>query len=303
MVPAAPHGYRVGMAAAKGPQHPAKPPYGADQPAQRAESLGGQAASAARAAAAFYRGWKGGRSQVDPLAVERERQQAKHQSAVANYRSRLGRLRVRLVAGGSAVIGGAAVAASALDGMPAEAPLAVLGASAAIIGAQQALKSRRALNQLEEPKPPPAIVAAPLALPPGSAGADPAARVTGVRMHLMELLPTVENLHAEAADQIRAVDAATAPGLNALVERIRSMQRIIATMPGSPAAQSAQLTISALVIRLSEGANAYQDLLAAVIALSSAPEITGPPAATLLPAIEDMQAYAAGLQRAAQTWD
>ena len=118
----------------------------------------------------------------------------------------------------------------------------------------------------------------------------------------MELLPTIEQLHPEAADQIRAADAATAPGLNALVERLRSMQRITAELPGSAAAASARLTISALLIQLDEGAAAYQELLESVISLSSAPPLTGGPSATLRPAIEDMHAYAEGLRRAAQTW-
>jgi hypothetical protein len=270
---------------------------------QRAESLGSQAAAAARAAAAFYRGWRSGASVSDPMAVERQRQTARYAIALNTYRSRAAALRTRLVAGSTVAIGGAAVAASTLNGMPDEAPLAVLGGSAAFIGAWQALHGRRGLQKLDPPPPPPALAAIPAPLPVGSPGAEAAARVTGLRVHLVGLLPTVEQLHEQAADEIRAADAATAPSLNALVERIRSMQQIIAQMPGTPAAQSARVSIDALTIRLTEGANAYQELLTAVIALSAAPAITGGPTATLHPAISDMRAYAAGLEAAARTWE
>ncbi len=287
------------MAPTQGPQPPARQPYQGRQPA---ETLGAQAATAARAAAAFYRGWKSGRSYTNPMDVERERQTEKHQAALTKYRSDLASLRARLVAGTGAAIAGAAVAASSLDAMPAEAPLAVLGGSAVIIGAWQALRGRSGLQQLQEPDPPPATVPPAPALPAGSPGSDLSMQVTGFRMNIMELLPSVEQLHPEAADQIRAADAATAPGLNALVERIRSMQRIMQQMPGTPAAQSARVSIQAMTIRLSEGANAYQELLGAVIALSAAPALTGGPQTTLRPAIQDMHAYAAGLERAADTW-
>lgn len=271
--------------------------------AGRAEALGGQAASAARAAMAFYRGWRSNRTAgPDPLQLERQHREATHLAALHRYRGALARLRTRLVVGTAGVIGGAAVAASTLDGLPGEAPLAVFGGSAALIGGWQASRANRQLKHLSEPDPPPALVAAPAALPAGSPAADAAHGVTGLRMHIMELLPTVEQLHPTAADQIRAADAATAPGMNALVERVRAMQRIIAQMPGSPAARSAQLSIDALTIRLREGASAYQELLAAVIALSSAPALTDGPGATLRPAVDDMHAYAAGLQRAAETW-
>jgi hypothetical protein len=291
------------MATSRRPKPPSPVPDPGTGANGRAEALGGQAAAAARAAMSFYRGWRANRTTgPNPIEVERAHREAAHRAEMSRYRGALSRLRARLVVGTAGVIGGAAVAASTLDGLPGEAPLAVLGGSAAAIGAWQAARSSSKLKELQEPAPPPAIAAPPPALPPGSPGSDAAQRVTGLRMHIMELLPTVEHLHPDAADQIRAADAATAPGLNALVERVRSMQRIIAQMPGSPAAQSARLSIDALTIRLQEGASAYQELLTAVIALSSAPALTGGPSTTLRPAIDDMHAYAAGLRRAAETW-
>ncbi len=221
---------------------------------------------------------------------------------MSSYRSRALALRARFVAGTAGIIGGAAVAASTLDGIPGEAPIAVLGGSAVVIGAWQAIKSSSRLKGLQEPTPPPAIVAPPPALPPGSPGSESAALVTGLRLHILELLPSVEQLQPEAADQIRVADAATAPGLNALVERIRSMQRIIEQLPGSPAAQSAQISINALTMRLRDGASAYQELLEAVITLSAAPSLGGGPSATLRPAITDLHAYAAGLESASRAW-
>ena len=291
------------MVPPQGPTHPARPPYPGGPEAGRAEALGSQAAAAARAAAGFYRGWRTGRAPApNPMEVGRSRAAERHQIALSGYRSKLAALRVRLLAAGAGVIGGAAVAASSLDGMPTEAPLAVLGGSAVVIGAWQAIASRNQLRTLEQPAAPPPVVLPPPGLPPGSPGAASAERVTGLRMHIIELLPAVEQLQPRAADQIRAADAATPPGMHALVERIRSMRRIIREMPGSTAAQSAQITINALLVRLNEGASAYQELLAAVIDLSSAPALSGGPAATLRPAIQDMHAYAAGLQRAAETW-
>ncbi len=291
------------MAPPKGPRPPARQPYPGNDPVPRAESLGSQAAAAARAAAAFYRGWRSGKVVApSPLELEQERQSARHTTALAEYRSRLAGFRRRMVAGTAGVVGGAAIAASTLDSLPADASLAVLGGSAVVLGAWQAVKGSRGAKELREPVPPPQIAPAPLPLPPGSPGVDAALRVTGYRMHIMELLPAIEPLHEQAAEQILAADAATAPGLNALIERIRSMERISAELPGSAAAASAQLTVSALLIRLDEGAAAYQELLESVIALSSAPALTGGPSATLRPAIQDMHAYAEGLRRAAQTW-
>jgi hypothetical protein len=292
------------MAASQGSNPPSRVPNHGQPSSGKAEALGGQAAAAARAAMSFYRGWRANRTgEPNPIDVERAHRQATHASAMSRYRNALIRLRTRLAVGTATVVGGAAVAASTLDGLPSEAPLAVVGGSAVVIGAWQAIRSSSGLKELHVPAPPPALVAPPPALPPGSAGSDAAQRVTGLRMHIMELLPTLDQLHPEAADQIRAADAATALGLNALVERVRSMQRIIRQLPGSPAAQSAQISINALTIRLQEGASAYQELLTAVITLSSAPALTGGPAATLRPAIDDMHAYAAGLQRAAETWN
>lgn len=268
----------------------------------RAESLGSQAASAAKAAAAFYRGWRAGGVHNDPVEIERQRQASRYSQAIAQYRSRAAALRTRLYAGTASVVGGAVIASASLSSEGADAPLVVVGGSAVAFGAWQAIKGRQGLQHLSSPKPPAPIVAVPPPLPPGSTSAGQADRVAKLRMHIMELLPTVEMLHPQAADDIRAADAATAPSLNAVVERIRSMQRIIAQMPGTPAAASAQISIDALSIRLTEGANTYQELLHAVITLSSAPAITGGPSQTLRPAIADMHAYAAGLEAAARTW-
>jgi hypothetical protein len=289
------------MAPPKGPRPPARQPN--NDPVPRAESLGGQAASAARAAAAFYRGWRSSKAVAPtPLDLERQRQAAKHAAALAQHRSALASFKRRMVGGTVGVVGGAAVTASTLGPPSGDAWLAVLGGSAVALGAWQAIKGNRGAKELREPVEPPQLPPAAPPLPAGSPGAEAAQRATGYRMHIMGLLPTVEQLHPEAADQIRRADAATAPGLNALVERIRSMQRISSDLPGSPAAASARLTNNALLVQLDEGAGAYQELLESVISLSSAPPLTGGPSTTLRPAIEDMHAYAEGLRRAAQAW-
>ena len=271
-------------------------------PPQRAESFGSQAAAAAKAAAAFYRGWRSGASPNDPLELERQRQAARYSQALGRYRTQAAEMRARLYAGTAGAVGGVVVASAALSNEFADAPLVVAGGSIAAISAWQAVKGRKGLAQLSPPEAPVPVVAAPTPLPAGTTGAVQAERVAKLRMHIIELLPTVEWLQPQAADDIRAADAATAPGLNAIVERIRAMQRIIAQLPGTPAAASAQISIDALTIRLTEGANAYQELLRAAITLSSAPAITGGPDQTLRPAIADMHAYAAGLEAAARTW-
>lgn len=282
-----------------GPQVPPRP---SGRSPQRAESLGSQAASAARAAAAFYRGWRTGKTSPDPLALERQRQAARYSAALSQYRSKAAALRARFAAGTAGVVGGAVVASAAFADIEPGAPLVVAGGSAVALGVWQAAKGHRGLQRLQAPAAPVPIAAPPPPLPVGTTAAVQAQRVTRLRLHIVELLPTVEMLHPQAADEIRAADAATAPGLNAVVERIRSMQRITAQLPDSPAAASAQISVDALTIRLTEGGNAYQELLDAVIGLSSAPALTGGPSQTLGPAIADMQAYAAGLQTAARTW-
>lgn len=263
----------------------------------KTEQLGAQAAAAAKAAAAFYRGWRANRAPSNALQREQQRQLALYQQSYRAYRSRLARLRARLVLGGTAVVGGALVATT---GEPAG---LVVGGSAAALGAWQAVRGQRGLSQLEGPPEPKQIVAPPPSLPKGSPGAVAADRVSGIRLHLMELLPAVEQAHPEAAAQLRDLDATTAPSLAALVERIRALQRIQREFPGSPTAASADASIRLLADRLGEGATAYQDLLDGVIALVSAPDLAGPPTASLRSAIIDLQAYAAGLERAAETWN
>jgi len=292
-------GYFGGMAPPQGPLPPSTPER---RPARRAQTLGEQAASAARAAAAFYRGLRSPAAGADPMQVEQQRRSAAYSSALAAYRSRLAALRARLVVGTGAAVGGAAVAAATVGPPDGDAAWLVVGGSTAVIGAWHAVKGTRGLHQLEEPAPPPQLVSRTPPLPEGSPGADPAARVNATRGHIMELLPGLDHLHPEAAEQVRAADAATAPGLNAVVERIRSLQRINAQMPGTEAARAARISTNHLAVQLNEGATTYQELLDGVIALSTSPSLSGGPAATLRPAIEDMHAYAAGLQRAAETW-
>ena len=272
-------------------------PYGG-----KAESFGAQAAAAARAAAAFYRGWRSGTPTENALQREQQRQVTRYAAAMQRYRTRMAGLKARLVMGGTVFLGGAAVAASSLDGMPGEAPLAVLGGGAAVIGGWQAVRARTELKHTPEPPRPLPIVAPAPALPNNSPGAMGAVRVATIRHHLMELLPQVEQIQPEAAEQVRILDAQTAPGMNALVERIRSMQRISQQMPGSSTSRTAASSMRALVQRLDEGADAYQELLDAVIGLISAPELAASPSQALRPAIVDLQSYAAGLQRAAETW-
>jgi len=268
---------------------------------QQAQAAGSHAAAAARAAAAFYRGWRSNQgAQPDPLLVEGQRQQAKGLQVVSAHRSRLSKLRFRFASGTTVAVAGTAVAAGTVT----QGPLGTtaLGVGAIAVGAWQALRGRKGLRDLQPPREVPQIMPAPAPLPAGCPGAESAMRVTQYRRTIMEMLPTIELLHPEAAEDIRAADAATAPGLNAMVERIRSMQRIQQEMPGTSAQASAQVATGALVVRLTEGAWAYHELLEAVITLAGAPALSGGPQSTLRPAIQDMRAYATGLQRAAETW-
>jgi hypothetical protein len=260
------------------------------------EALG---AAAARAASQFARGF---RSSSGPDAIERERQRqaAAHASALSKHRSALYGLRARFIVGGTAMLGGSALGAGALAGE--QIAGAVLAGGVAAYGGYQSVKAKRSIDGLHEPPAPPPIMPAPVPLPAGTPGAAAADRITGARMQIMELIPTVEYLQPEAAAQVFTADATAAPATAAVVERIRLMSKIIREMPGSPAAQAAALSLPVLEQRLTEGSSAYYELLDAVIGLASAPDLNGSVGTALRPAINELQAYTAGLQRAADTW-
>jgi hypothetical protein len=204
-----------------------------------------------------------------------------------------------MVVGAGAAVTGAGVGLTVMD---TELLAAGVAAGVAAFGGYSAVRSKVAINQLRPPPDPPVIMPASVPLPPAAPGAAAAARITVARSQIMELLPTVEYLQAEAAGQVLAADAAAAPATHAVVERIRAMHRIVAEMAGSPAAQAAALSLPVLEQRLAEGAAAYHELLAAVIGLASAPDLHGSIGQSLRPAINELQAYTAGLERAAQTW-
>jgi hypothetical protein len=238
-----------------------------------------------------------------------------HQTAVATYRADTMRYTLRRrslqaqATGGTAVAGIAGtvgvfdIIAESVSGAgavygPAWVWLAVTAGSAVV-----ALRARAARRRLRPPGAPAIPPPPPNPLPRDAVGAAEAVRLTTLRVQLLQVAPTIDGLEPAAGAELRHADAQAAPALNALVDRLVVLDRIMRARSGvagqDAAAEAAYEAALELQARLASGCAAYDALLAACARLMAAPEIGTPTDDILGPALDAMVAYAHGLRRSA----
>lgn len=139
------------------------------------------------------------------------------------------------------------------------------------------------LRGLKPPAPPP---------PPG------AMRLVRVQDSLLQLIPAVEHLHPSAGLELRRAVEQAAPLLDQQARRLAVLDGLRESMAGTAAGAAAVTAAREVEARLERGVDAYEALLAASATLLGAPDLGRSADAVLLPAIEGMHAYSAGLEAA-----
>jgi hypothetical protein len=266
-----------------------------------ASRLGSGLAEASAAAAAFRSGWQRATGPSDPadrMALEHERQNRQYHRDVQRFRSRLARLRGRAQYLTLAAAGGAAVAVAdvAVDGPEG---LFFIGLPVAVFGALGARRARQQASSLVEPAPPVAPPPPPRPLPPGVPGAAESARLHRVRVQLASLMPTIADLHEDAALELRRADYEAAPALAALVDRLGVLHRVAVEMAGTSAEATARRSAEEVRSRLAQGVEMYDELLNATLQMVSAPDPRRAPSVALELSVRELTAYTEGLQVAA----
>ena len=196
-----------------------------------------------------------------------------YRRALARHRQRLAQLRTAVFAGAVASV---ATVVAAIGGTP----WWLVGTA---FGAWFTGGAALRLRAVTPPQPPP---------PPG------AMRLVKVQDSLRQLIPAVEYLHPSAGLELRkAVDQA-APLLDQQARRLGVLDELRVSMAGTAAGAAAQSAAREVESRLDRGVDAYEALLAASATLLGAPDLGRSADAVLLPAIEGMHAYSAGLAAA-----
>ena len=127
------------------------------------------------------------------------------------------------------------------------------------------------------------------------------ARLEAVSAKVLQLIPAVEHLHPSAGLELRKAVEQAAPLLDQQARRLAVLDSLRASMDGTAAGAAAESAAREVEQRLGRGVDAYEALLAASATLLGAPDLGRSADAVLLPAIEGMHAYSAGLATAAGT--
>lgn len=253
---------------------------------------------------------------TDPFALAEQRRQVaiaqraqvvQAQEAMDNrYRRLLSRLHARAttgmyVAAGAGGLGVIDVASIAVPGGPNDGMIP--GGPgwwflAAAVSGLVSLRARHRLTTIEPPPPLALPVVPPPLLMPGSVGAEEAAELAAAEAQLYAMIPAVDELHAEAGLGLRATVSSVQPSMYQLIERIHLVSQVDAF--AAPQAADAAETLRR---RLADGVRAYQQLIAATATLLAAPDPAGPAGLRLANATAELEAYAAGLGVASDTFD
>ena len=269
-----------------------------DSSRKMASRIGEGLAEFTATAAAFRAGWQRGgqpRDQHDRMTLEYEQQQQQYHRAQSRYRSRLSRLRSRVRY--MSVVAGAGAAAAIADFVVAgPEALFFVGAPVAVVGAVSARSAKRQLETLQPPQPLLAPPPPPRPLPEGVIGAAESAHLHQVRLQLASLVPTIADLHQEAALELRRADWEAAPAMAALVQRLELLHRVNIEMAGTPAQETALASAEQIRRRLQAGVGRYDELLNAALQMLSAPDPSTAPSAALENAVFELAAYTEGLR-------
>ena len=263
----------------------------------RASRIGETLAEMSAAASAFRAGWRKGGTPTDPherMVVAYEKQQQDHQKSVVQYQGKLKRLRNRVrYMSAAAVIGAGAALADLLVAGPEG--IFFIGAPVAVLGAVSARGASKSLTALEPPETPTAPPPPPRPLPPGVVGAEESVHLHRVRLQLASLIPTIADLHEDAALELRRADFEAAPALAMLVERLNLLNQVSAEMTGTPAQRTAVNSAQQVRARLAQGVQMYDELLNAALQMLSAPDPRRAPSAALETAVQELASYTEGL--------
>ena len=263
----------------------------------KASRIGETLAEVSAAASAFRAGWRKGGTPSDPhdrMVVAYEKQQQDHQKSVVQYQTKQKRLRSRVRYMTAAAIAGAGAAVADLVVAGPEG-IFFLGAPVAVVGAVSARNASKSLAALQPPEAPTAPPPPPRPLPPGVVGAEESAHLHRVRLQLASLIPTIADLHEDAALELRRADFEAAPAMAMLVERLSLLNQVSAEMAGTPAQQTAVASAQQVRSRLIQGVKMYDELLNAALQMLSAPDPRRAPSSALETAVQELTAYTEGL--------
>ncbi len=231
------------------------------------------------------------------LAREQVKAIERHDKAVKKHYRRVNRLKSRAVTM-SAVSGAAAVLGvidAATDGF---APWALLTGSA--LSAVIAVRAKQESETISPPQ---------LAhmMPQGTArnlrkdaiGFAEANGVEAVRRQVVTMIPAVFGLHPDAGKELRDADNEAAPQLAAQISRLVLLDHMRRDLPGTAAAAAAEQSARVVQVRLAEGVNIYDRLLAAAASMLASPDLGRSAEDVLGPAADALSSYAEGLRVAA----
>jgi hypothetical protein len=243
-------------------------------------------------------------SQARALQVEQGRRLAEQQKALRRHQRKQRRL-------GNEVTGGVAVAGVAgtlgvldivIESTTAAAgvygPAWIWVALAAGGGIVAAVARRRR----REMPPAPRVDVVPLptvTVPTDAIGAEQAQRLTALRLQLAQVIPAIDRLHPQAAQDLREADLEAAPQLHALVDRLMILHGIRRDMAGTEAEAAATSAAVEVRERLTMGCTTYERIIAASATMLAAPDVARGTDEVLTPALEGLAAYTHGLKRAA----
>jgi hypothetical protein len=234
------------------------------------------------------------------LLAEHQRAVQQHEADVRSHTGRTMAWRAASVVAGAytGFLGVATVASAAATGVPGAVVVGTLTAG----GAYATVAARAKAKELQEHPPVAALPPLPPPrLPYGTPGAAESQRIAESLMTLYDLGPSVTRLAPGAGQDLARAIAEVDPLLRGQVERLVSLNRLIAGMPGSRAAEVAANAAREVTARLRAGADALDELIVAGAAFLAAPDLADTVPQTLTPAISSLEAYAYGLRVANAT--
>ena len=234
------------------------------------------------------------------LMVEHQRAVAQHEADVRAHTGRMKAWKAASAAAGAYTgVLGIATVASAATGIVGG---AVVAGALAAGGAYATASARAKAKELEEHPPVAELPPLPLPhVPTGALGAAEARRVSGALMTLYDLGPSVARLAPGAGSDLSRAIKEVDPLLRGQVERLVSLNRLTAELPGTRAADVAVTAAREVTDRLRAGADALDELIVAGAAFLAAPDLADTVPQALTPAIESLAAYAYGLRVADAT--
>ena len=232
----------------------------------------------------------------------RRRMIERHEKAVRKHTKALKDARERMItlAFVSTGLGIGAVASLIFGGLSGPAPGLFIGS---LVTGLISLRARVFLRTAQPPTAPELPPPAPPRLDPTDIGHAETEAFSKVRAQIVDIIPAIRMLHADAADELAAADAEAAPALIGMIHRLALLARIRREMDATHAATAAESAAHEVRARLAQGVDTYERLLAAAATMLAAPDMGRSSIAALSPAIDALTAYAHGLSQSAGSSD